>query len=158
MIVLVLLIWSLCELLMSPPCILGDEAPHRTEALIKDSEHSNKLHAQNERTLYFLLGSMAVLSHLSVTSFQPMINNSETSILMASGKLRGRFYILIRKMFPCHLAKSKLPLHRVTDESRPRRDGLHETSGIIWLSWVEHDPLYFDIVLRNAKRESWIWQ
>ena len=32
---IVLLIWSLSELLISPPCILGDEAPYKTEALIK---------------------------------------------------------------------------------------------------------------------------
>jgi hypothetical protein len=31
---IVLLIWSLCELLISPPCMLVDEAPHKTEALI----------------------------------------------------------------------------------------------------------------------------
>ena len=33
-IVLLFLMRSLCELLISPPCILGDEAPHNTEALI----------------------------------------------------------------------------------------------------------------------------
>ena len=31
---IVLLIWSLCELLISPPYMLGDEAPYKTEALI----------------------------------------------------------------------------------------------------------------------------
>ena len=29
----VVLIWSLCALLISPPFILGDEAPYKTEAL-----------------------------------------------------------------------------------------------------------------------------
>ena len=96
---IVLLIWSLCELLISPPCTLVDEAPDKTEALIngfRTQRHNNdKLHAQSQRTLCFPLESMAVLLHLSLTSFQPMINDSETSVLMGSGKLRGRFYIQI---------------------------------------------------------------
>ena len=32
---IVLLIWALRELLIPPPYILGDEASHKTEALIK---------------------------------------------------------------------------------------------------------------------------
>ena len=103
---IVLLIWSLCELLISPPCILGDEAPDKMEALLADSEHSDKSHAQNQGTLCILFESMAVLSHLSLTSFQLTINDLETSILMDSGKLRGRLYILVRKTFPCHMGKS----------------------------------------------------
>ena len=62
-----------------------------------DSEHNEKLHAQSQRTLCFLLESVAVLSHLSLSfffsSFQLMINDWEASILIGSGKLRGRYYI-----------------------------------------------------------------
>jgi len=84
---------------------------------------------------------MAVLSRLSLTSFQLTINDLETSIPMGSGKLRERFYILIREIFPCHLAKSTPALYQVTDNSRTGRDHLHDTSGIIMIGrarWNMH--------------------
>ena len=46
-----------------------------------------------------------------------MIKDLEASILMGSGKLPARFYLLIWKVFPFHLAKSTLALHRVTGNS-----------------------------------------
>ena len=105
---IVALIWSLCELLISTPCILGDEALHKTEALI------DRLRTQWQTTcpepMYPLLstGVNGGLLHLSLTSLQPMIKALEASILMGSGKLPARSYLLIWKVFPYHLAKSTL--------------------------------------------------
>ena len=128
-IVLLFLMWSLCELLISPPCTLDDEAPQKTEALIDGLEHNDKLHNQNQRTLYFLLESMAALSHLPLTSFQPMRKTWTRRFLWAQcghGHVAWALLYPIPKEvptlfqplnFPCHLVKPTLALHRVTDDS-----------------------------------------
>ena len=62
----VALLWSLCELIISPPSTLVDEAPERMDALLTDLENSSNTCSETMYPVLSTLGAAVVSSTVEV--------------------------------------------------------------------------------------------
>ena len=141
---IVALIWSLPKLLISTPCILGDEEPHKTEALI--DRFRTQWQATCSEPTYLLLSTWVNGSLVApLFDFIPTSDQGLGSIY-SYGEWQVACALLSSNLEGVPISLGKIYTHPPSCnwQQLNRRGCLHKTSGKYyngWLCWVEHELL-----------------
>ena len=166
---IVFLMWSLCELLISPPCILGDEAPHKMpEPLINRVRTRWQVTYSEPNDPTYSVHSTRVDGGLVAPLFDFISTNDQwLKDVDSSGRWQVAWALLyitysspkdfpmsLGKIYTCPLSIRQLTkLERVVIAStRLRYDNGWPKVGCAGWNMM-HDPLCFAIVSSKTKRE-----